>query len=31
MVAKEEGFQPGELVRWVRAILDSSANVGAGP
>jgi len=26
MVAKEGGFQPGELVRWVRAILDSSAS-----
>jgi len=25
MVVKEDGLQPGELVRWVRAILDSSS------
>jgi len=30
MVTKEEGFQPGELVRWVRAILDSSASASWG-
>jgi len=31
MVTKAEGFQPGELVRWVRAILDSSVSASSAP